>query len=127
MAITPHDLVIEAKSLTREINCVQALELLNEGVTVIDVREYEEYALGHLPGAINVPRGILEFKIGGVPQAADLHAPLLIYCRTSGRAALSAVQLQKIGYSKVFSLGGGFELWNNEKQAVVKPAPIDFE
>jgi len=127
MAITPHDLVVEAKSQIREINCVQALELLNEGVTVIDVRESDEYALGHLPGAINVPRGILEFKIGGVPQAADPHSPLLIYCRTSGRAALSVVQLQKIGYSKVFSLGGGFELWNNEKQPVVKPAPINFE
>lgn len=127
MAITPHDLVVEAKSQTREINCVQALELLNEGVTVIDVREPDEFALGHLPGAVNVPRGILEFKIGGVPQAADPHAPLLLYCRTSGRAALSAVQLQKIGYSKVFSLGGGFDLWNNQQQPVVKPAPINFE
>lgn len=127
MAITPHELVVEAKSQIREINCVQALELLNEGVTVIDVRESDEFALGHLPGAINVPRGILEFKIGGVPQAADLHAPLLVYCRTSGRAALSAVQLQKIGYSKVFSLSGGIELWSNEQQPVVKPAPINFE
>lgn len=127
MAITPHELVVEAKSRIREINCAQALELLNEGVTVIDVRESDEFALGHLPGAINVPRGILEFKIGGVPQAADPHAPLLVYCRTSGRAALSAVQLQKIGYSKVFFLSGGIELWNNEQQPVVKPAPIDFE
>ncbi len=127
MAATPHDLVLEAKAQVTEISPIQALELLNEGVTVVDVREYDEFAAGHLPGAINVPRGILEFKIGTVPQAADLHAPLLVYCRTSGRAALSAVQLQKIGYTKVYSLAGGFETWSAANHPVLKPAPINFE
>lgn len=127
MPATPHELVVEAKAQIKEVDCNQALELLNEGVTVVDVRESDEFNAGHLPGALNIPRGILEFKIASVPQAADPHAPLLVYCRTSGRAALSAVQLQKIGYSKVYSLAGGFELWNSGSRPVMKPVPINFE
>ena len=94
---------------------------------ILDVREYDEYAAGHLPGAINIPRGVLEFKIGMVPEAADKNAPILLYCRTSGRAALSAVQLQRIGYGDVISMAGGYEQWEKENRPSEKPAPINFE
>ena len=126
MALTPHDLVLEAKSQVREINCDEAQSLLGKRV-IIDVREYDEFAAGHLPGAINVPRGVLEFKIGMLPEAANKQAPLLLYCRTSGRAALSAVQLQRIGYADVVSMGSGFDLWNTEQRPTEKPEPINFE
>ncbi len=126
MAVTPHDLVVEAKSQIKEVNCDDAQSLLGKRV-VLDVREYDEYAAGHLPGAINIPRGVLEFKIGMIPEAADKHAPILLYCRTSGRAALSAVQLQRIGYSDVISMAGGYEQWEKESRPSEKPAPINFE
>ena len=126
MAVTPHDLVIEAKSQISEVTCDQAQSLLGKRV-VVDVREYDEFAAGHLPGAINIPRGILEFKIGMVPEAANKQSPLLIYCRTSGRAALSAVQLQRIGYGDVISMAGGFDQWNTEQRPTEKPEPINFE
>lgn len=118
--------MLEAKSQVREIGCDEAQSLLGKRV-VIDVREYDEFAAGHLPGAINVPRGVLEFKIGMLPEAADRQASLLLYCRTSGRAALSAVQLQKIGYVDVVSMSSGFDQWNTEKRPVEKPEPINFE
>jgi len=126
MAVTPHDLVVEAKSQIKEVNCDDAQSLLGKRV-ILDVREYDEYAAGHLPGAINIPRGVLEFKIGMVPEAADKNAPILLYCRTSGRAALSAVQLQRIGYGDVISMAGGYEQWEKESRPSEKPAPINFE
>lgn len=126
MAVTPHDLVLEAKARIKEVPTTEAQSLLGKRV-VIDVREYDEYAAGHLPGAINIPRGVLEFKIGMVPECANKDGAFLVYCRTSGRAALSAVQLQKIGYSNVISMAGGFDAWNNEQRPTEKPEPINFE
>lgn len=126
MAVTPHDLVVEAKAQIKEVGTADAQSLLGKRV-IIDVREYDEYAAGHLPGAINIPRGVLEFKIGMVPECANKAGSFLIYCRTSGRAALSAVQLQKIGYSDVISMLGGYETWNNEGRPSEKPEPINFE
>jgi rhodanese-related sulfurtransferase len=126
MAVTPHDLVVEAKSQIKEVGTADAQQLLGKRV-IIDVREYDEYAAGHLPGAINIPRGVLEFKIGMVPECANKDGAFLIYCRTSGRAALSAVQLQKLGYGNVISMAGGYETWNNENRPTEKPEPINFE
>jgi rhodanese-related sulfurtransferase len=126
MAVTPHDLVIEAKARIKEVGTSDAQGLLGKRI-VIDVREYDEYAAGHLPGAINIPRGVLEFKIGMVPECANKSGAFLLYCRTSGRAALSTVQLQKIGYENVISMAGGFEVWNNEGRPTEKPEPINFE
>jgi rhodanese-related sulfurtransferase len=126
MAVTPHDLVMEAKAQIKEVGTADAQSLLGKRI-VIDVREYDEYAAGHLPGAINIPRGVLEFKIGMVPECANKSGTFLIYCRTSGRAALSAVQLQKIGYENIISMSGGFEVWNNEGRPTEKPEPINFE
>ena len=126
MAVTPHDLVVEAKSQIKEVSTAEAQALMTKR-TIIDVREYDEYAAGHLPGAINIPRGVLEFKIGTVAECADKGKPYLIYCRTSGRAALSTVQLQKIGYTDLISMAGGFEVWNTEARPTEKPEPINFE
>lgn len=126
MAVTPHDLVVEAKSQIKEVSTADALSLLGKR-TIIDVREYDEFAAGHLPGAINIPRGVLEFKIGMVPECANKDGAFLIYCRTSGRAALSTVQLQKIGYTNLISMAGGFEAWANENRPTEKPEPINFE
>jgi rhodanese-related sulfurtransferase len=126
MAVTPHELVVEAKSQIKEVATADAQALLGKRV-IIDVREYDEFAAGHLPGAINIPRGVLEFKIGMVPECANKAGSFLIYCRTSGRAALSTVQLQKIGYTDVISMAGGFEVWNNEGRPTEKPEPVNFE
>jgi sulfur dioxygenase len=126
MAVTPHDLIIEAKSQIREISNAEAQALMTKR-TIIDVREYEEFAAGHLPGAINIPRGVLEFKIGTINECVDKAKPYLVYCRTSGRAALSTVQLQKIGYTDVIVMAGGFEAWAKEERPVDKPAPLNDE
>ena len=126
MSMTPHDLVVEAKAQIKEVGTAEAQAQLGKRV-IIDVREYDEYAAGHLPGAINIPRGVLEFKIGMVPECANKDGAFLIYCRTSGRAALSAVQLQKIGYGNIISMSGGYEAWAKEGRPSETPPPINFD
>lgn len=126
MAVTPHDLVLEAKAQIKEVTTADAQAQMTKR-TIIDVREYNEFAAGHLPGAINIPRGVLEFQIGTVGDCADKSKPYLIYCRTSGRAALSTVQLQRIGYTDLVSMAGGFEAWAKEDRPIDKPAPVNFD
>ena len=79
------------------------------GFTLIDVREPEEYAAGHLPGAVPMPRGVLERDVEtAVP---DPDAPLVLYCGGGYRSALAAASLGDMGYTDVTSMGGGWRAW----------------
>lgn len=127
MAMTGHDFVVEAKAQIKEVSPDQAFGMVQQGCVVLDVREGEEYLAGHLPGAIHIPRGVLEFKVTLVPQTADKAKSLLVYCKTGGRAALSALALQKMGYTQVVSMAGGFDQWVAGGRQVDKPVPINYE
>jgi sulfur dioxygenase len=106
------DMVAAAKRQITEVNIDKAKQLLAEGnITVIDTREESEYAAGHLDNAVPLPRGVLEFKIGTITDLADKAKPILIYCRTGGRAALAAQSLKTLGYTNVLSIAGGYEAW----------------
>ncbi len=108
------DLVAAAKQHISEIDVAKSKQLLAEGhIVLIDTREESEYAAGHIDGAILLPRGVLEFKIGAQPELADKTKGVLIYCRTGGRSALAAQTLQQLGYTNVLSMAGGFEAWKN--------------
>lgn len=90
---TAHDLVLEARQYIVEITPKEALTVLDNKPLVVDVREPEEYLQGHIPSAINIPRGVLEFRMSQEPNLIDRQRSLLIYCKTSGRAALAARSL----------------------------------
>lgn len=62
-----HDLVADAKQEIREVPLDQAEELIKQADMLIDVREADEFHAGHIPGAVNIPRGILEFKLTNDP------------------------------------------------------------
>lgn len=124
--LTPHDLVLQAKAQIKEISTANAQPLLAQHV-IIDVREPDEFAQGHLPGAINVPRGVLEFRMGTLPVVKNPAQAILLYCGSGGRSALAAVQLQKIGYSQVVSMTGGFDAWAAESRPSEKPAPVSYD
>jgi rhodanese-related sulfurtransferase len=116
--MTAQSLVAEAKQDIREIDVESAACRLEDGETVVlDVREPTEFEAGCLGDAINIPRGVLEFRIGTVPSLADPGVPILVYCRSGGRAALAAQTLQRMGYSNVVSLAGGFEAWRASGRA----------
>ena len=111
MTMTLQELIQQARAEIREIGVAEASGFMEQGPTVIDVREPNEYVVGFVPDAINIPRGILEFKLDSFPQLADREKPVLVYCKSGGRSALAAQTLQRLGFSNVASLAGGFDGW----------------
>lgn len=123
-----HELVLEAKKVVQECSCIELHEKLTSPISlIIDVREPEEYHQGHIAGAVNIPRGMLEFKISNDASLQDLKRPIIVYCKTSGRAALSVVAMQCMGFENVMSLAGGFDTWISEGHPISKPRDISFE
>ncbi len=110
--VSVQEMVAAAKQQITEVTVEKSKQLISQGnITVIDTREESEYAAGHLDKAILLPRGVLEFKIGTMPELADKNKPILIYCRTGGRASLAALSLKVLGYTNVLSIAGGYEAW----------------
>ena len=118
MSMTPPELVAEAMVQIQQIDIPGTGAHLAANGAVIDVREPGEYLAGHLPGSVNIPRGVLEFKIGDNAALANKDLPIVLYCKTGGRAALAAVNLQRMGYGQVRSLSGGFDNWVSGGQKV---------
>ena len=120
MTKTAADLVAAARSRIRELSPAQAQAELGRCV-LIDVREPAEFATGHVKGAANIPRGVLEFQVDAHPAVANVSDPVLshkerpvvVVCRTGGRAALSAVNLQRLGFADVRSIAGGVLAWGD--------------
>ena len=82
-----------------------------KGVTVLDVREKEEYREGHLDGAISLPRGFLEMRVE--ETVPDHAAPIIAYCAGGTRSLIAARTLREMGYTNVVSMTGGFTAWKN--------------
>jgi len=80
-----------------------------------------------VPGAVHMSRGILEFKFSGNPALQSRDLKVVLYCKTSGRAAMSAVALQDMGYLNVRSIAGGFDAWAAAGKPVAKPEAPSFE
>lgn len=108
---TSHDLVSAAKAQITEVSTEKAAATCSNADVVIDVREPAEYAAGHLKGAISLPRGVLEFKITHLPEIKGADTGIVLYCQSSGRAALAAQSLAALGYTNVISIAGGYDAW----------------
>jgi len=107
---TGTDLVNEAKQRIREHTPREVLEMLQKNAPVIylDVREPNEWNLGHLPNAMHLPRGNLESNI---EARAGREEAIVIYCARGNRSALAADTLQQMGYANVSSMADGFGAW----------------
>ncbi|MCB1640671.1 MAG: sulfurtransferase [Xanthomonadales bacterium] len=112
-------MVEAAKRQIREIDPAELQQLQQTGVPIIDVREPAEYAAGHFPGAVNIPRGVLEFEVDGHPAVncqrdpalGHRGQPVVVACRSGGRSALAAAALKQLGFVEPLSLRGGFQGW----------------
>ncbi len=124
---TAHDLVMHAKTNIHDVTLEDAQAALEQADVLIDVREADEFAAGHLPGAVLMPRGLLEFKLSGSPTLSGRDLKVVLYCKTSGRAALAAQAMQSMGYLNVSSIAGGFDAWAAAGKPVVKPAQPSFD
>ena len=112
MALTAMEMVANAKQQIKEVDTATAKGQLQSSL-ILDVREPAEYADGHLPGAINIPRGVLEFKIDATPEfQGKQQESIVVYCQTGGRSALAALALNQLGYTQAVSMAGGFKAWS---------------
>lgn len=122
---TMEQLVASAKSRIREVTVDQVRQGLEEDAVLIDVREADEHAAGHIPGSVNIPRGVLEAEVEPGPEMAgetapelqDKDRPIYLYCRSGGRSALAADALQNMGFTRVASVAGGMLMWNATEDA----------
>lgn len=120
MHLTPQQLVAEAKLQISEIDIVTAAQHIKAGITVIDVREPAEFDAAHIANAVNIARGVIEFKTTDHPALANRSAEIILYCKTGGRSMLAALNLQRLGYTNILSLTGGFDAWDKHHQAIAK-------
>ncbi|MFO7303256.1 MAG: rhodanese-like domain-containing protein [Acidobacteriota bacterium] len=111
---TPHSpgflaLVKDAKSRVREIDVQQYRRMHDENRThlLVDVREDNEWAAGHVKGAVHIGKGVIERDIEKL--VPDKSMTLVLYCGGGYRSALAADTLQKMGYTNVLSLDGGWK------------------
>jgi molybdopterin/thiamine biosynthesis adenylyltransferase/rhodanese-related sulfurtransferase len=126
MSPSSAELLRQVKSQIDEVDPGEVHELIDEGVAVIDVRETDEVAAGHLPGAKHIPRGYLESRIEGVVPDRDAH--VIVYCASGNRSAYAARTLaEDLGYTNVSSMTGGITLWKDRGYEVKVPRTLTPE
>ena len=113
---TMQSMLAAAQAKVPQIDVVEARARHGRALFV-DVRDQHEVAAGHIPGALHVPRGHLEFIADPAspshPSQMNADAELVIYCAAGGRSALAAATLQEMGYANVSNLVGGYTAWVN--------------
>jgi len=107
-------IVEDAKRRVREVSCDEVKRMLDRGqqFELVDTREESEFARGHLPNARHLSKGIIERDIEtAIPDTA---AAIVLYCGGGFRSALAADNLQKMGYTNVVSMDGGWREWTEK-------------
>jgi rhodanese-related sulfurtransferase len=131
MTISLMEMVTEARAKVTEIPAESVGADLQRGddVLLVDVREPFEFAKGHITGAVNIPRGMLELKADPASPGADpalttrRDARIVLYCMQSpsARSLLAAETLGRMGYTNVVALAGGLRTWKEQALPVESP------
>src|SRR3954453_20395672 len=108
--------VDDAQSSIRGISVDDTIESMEHGAQLIDVREDHEWRDGHATGAIHIGRGVIERDI--VQTVPNKSAELILYCGGGYRSALATDMLQRMGYTNVFSMAGGWKAWKESDAPV---------
>jgi len=112
----------EARKDIPEVQVPQVRADVDKGALpylLIDVREPQEHAQGIIPGAVPIPRGVLEMQI--IKATQDENRPIVCYCGGGTRSLFAAQQLKKMGFTDVKSMVGGFGAWSKGGHPVAKP------
>jgi molybdopterin/thiamine biosynthesis adenylyltransferase/rhodanese-related sulfurtransferase len=116
----------QIKSRIEEVDPAAVREQASNGAVLVDVREPEEWAAGHIPGAKHVPKSYLESRIEGAVADRDSH--VILYCASGNRSAWAARTLiEDLGYENVESMTGGFTLWKDRGYEVEVPRTLSAE
>ena len=114
-------IVNESKKTVKEVTVDDVKAMLDKGekFVLVDVREESEFAKDHLPGAIHLGKGVIERDIE--QRIPDTGTPLVLYCGGGFRSALAADAIQRMGYTNVISMDGGYKGWVGAGHKVQKP------
>ena len=115
------DIVKQAKAEIEPLTLEQVDDMIGrrEPMTLVDVREGDEWRAGHLPGAIHIPRGYFELQVD--EKLPDKDAPIVLYCAGGNRSAMSAKTLKELGYTNIRHMIRGFSGWRDGGFEVVQP------
>jgi rhodanese-related sulfurtransferase len=131
--LTPIQLVESARSVINECDHSELCQSIDNKQLIVDVREPDEFAKGHIANAVNIPRGLIEFAIfdhtktkSALNQSDIAETNITVYCKSGGRSALAAQSLKSMGFNKVFSLQGGIMGWEAAGLLVNKDNTYDY-
>lgn len=111
------EIVNGAKSRIREVTVAVAIERIKSGAVLIDVREDSEFETAHADGAKHMGRGVIDRDI--VQTFPNKDTELILYCGGGYRSALAADMIQKMGYTNVWSMAGGWAAWQEAEAPIV--------
>ena len=117
---TPDQLVKEAKAVIKEVSIADVKKMIDTkaNVTILDVRDKNEVEDGKIPGAVNISRGMLEFKAG--MQLPDKTARIVVYCGLDLRSPLATKTLNDLGYANAVNMAGGLKAWKEAGYPLAK-------
>lgn len=117
---TPEQIVKEAKATINEVSIDEVKKMIDnkEDIILLDVRDKEEYDTGHIPGAMNISRGSLDFKIRlTIP---DKNKKIIVYCGLDLRSPLATKSMNDLGYKNAVNMIGGLKAWKEAGYPVLK-------
>ncbi len=127
--VTIDDLLEEARSRLVRLRPIEALAAQRAGAVLVDVRgDDQRRDYGCIPGAIRIPRNVLEWRADPAcpacdPRIAHLDAVIIVVCQQGYQSSLAASTLQQLGFSRATDLDGGFEAWRAAALPIETPAP----
>jgi sulfur-carrier protein adenylyltransferase/sulfurtransferase len=124
MPTTYSDLIADVRKRTKQVSLEDLKRRLEarEKLTLVDVREKDEWRGGYIPGAVSIPRGFLELQ--AEQRLPDKDATIVAYCAGGTRSALAAATLQQLGYTNVETANPGFVRWKDLGYPVEMPAAL---
>lgn len=117
---TSDQMVKEAKANITELSADDVMKMISnkENIVILDVRDKEELETGRIPGAVNLSRGMLEFRISTL--IPDKNARIIVYCGVDLRGPLATRTLNELGYKRAVNINGGLQAWKAAGYPVVK-------
>ena len=117
---TSDQLVKDAKASIKEVSIDDVKKMIDsrEKIIILDVRDKDEFETGYIPGAINLSRGMLEFKISTL--IPDKNAAIIVYCGIDLRGPLATKTLNEFGYKNAVNINGGLKAWKAAGYPIAK-------
>ena len=105
------DMVAKAKASIQKVSAADVKAMIDkkDKVLYLDVRDAGEFSAGHLPGAMNISRGTLEFNVFN--KIPEQNAKIIVYCKTAGRSTLATKTLNDLGFKNALLMDAQYEDW----------------